>query len=89
MEYSQFRQLMEIAREQLRSLYKAFVEFIKVFDSVNGDILFIILGKLGCPLRFIKMIKMLYTNLHAELIVDGELTQAFECNCGVKVVNWH
>lgn len=40
--------------------------------TVNRDILFIILGKLGFPPRFIKMIKMLYSNAHARHIVDGE-----------------
>ena len=38
------RQLVEKTREQCRSLYIAFVDFTKVFDTVNRDLLFIILG---------------------------------------------
>ena len=46
----------------------------KAFDTVNRELLFIILIKLGCPAKFIRIIKNLYTNVHAKLIVDGELT---------------
>ena len=34
--------------------------------------------------KFIRIIKKLYTDVHAKLIVDGELTKAFEYNSGVK-----
>ena len=78
------RQLMEKAREQRRCLYKAFVDFVKAFDTVNRELLFIILRKLGCPPKFIRIIKKLYTDIHARLIVDGELTQSLEYNSEVK-----
>ena len=60
---------MEV-QEQRRCLYIAFVEFVKAFDTVNRELLFI-LGKLGYPPKFIRIIKMLYTDVHARLIVDG------------------
>ena len=41
-------------------------------------------GALGCPPKFIRIIKKLYTDVHARLIVDGELTQSLEYNSGVK-----
>lgn len=38
---------------QQRNLHIAFIEFIKVFDCVNRELLFKpILGKLGCPAKF-------------------------------------
>lgn len=75
---------MEKSREQWRNLYIAFVDFTKAFDTVNRELLFNILGKLGCPAKFIRIIKKLYTNVQARLIIDGELTKAFEYNSGVK-----
>ena len=78
------RQLMEKAREQRRNMYIAFVDFTKAFDTVNRELLYKILGKFGCPPKFIRMIKKLYSNVHARLIVDGELTEPFEYNSGVK-----
>ena len=65
-------------------MYIVFVDFVKAFDTVNRELLFSILGKLGCPPKLIRIIKKLYSDVHARLIVDGELTQAFEYNCGVK-----
>ena len=65
-------------------LYIAFMDFVKAFDIVNRELLFIILRKLGCPPEFIRIIKKLYTDVHGRLIVDGELTQSLEYNSGVK-----
>ena len=79
-----FRQLMEKSREQRRNMYIAFVDFTKAFDTVNRELLYGILGRLGCPAKFVRIIKKLYTNIHARLVVDGELTSPFEYNSGVK-----
>lgn len=78
------RQLMEKSREQRRNMYIAFVDFTKALDTVNRDLLYSILGRLGCPAKFVRIIKKLYTNVHARLVVDGELTNPFEYNSGVK-----
>ena len=65
-------------------MYIAFVDFTKAFDTVNRDLLYGILGRLGCPAKFVRIIKKLYTNAHARLVVHGELTSPFEYNSGVK-----
>ena len=78
------RQLMEKTKEQRRNMYIVFVDFTKAFDTVNRDFLFKILAKIGCPPKFIRLIKSLYTQVHARLIVDGNLTEPFEYNSGVK-----
>ena len=52
-----FRQLMEKSREQQRNMYIAFVDFTKAFDTVNRDLLYGILGRLGCPAKFVRIIK--------------------------------
>ena len=75
---------MEKSREQRRNMYIAFVDFKKAFDTVNRDLLYKLLGRFGCPPKFIRMIKKLYSNVHARLIVGGELTDPFEYNSGVK-----
>ena len=65
-------------------MYITFVDFTKAFDSVNREMLFRILNKLGCPAKFTRIIKELYSNVHARLIVDGALTLLFEYNGGLK-----
>ena len=53
-------------------------------DTVNREFLFKILGKLGCPPKFIRLIQSLYTQVYDRLIVNSVLTELFECNSGVK-----
>ena len=60
------------------------IKWLIVFDTVNRDLLCGILGRLGCPAKFVRIIKKLYTNVRARLVVDGELTSPFEYNSGVK-----
>ena len=78
------RQLMEKSREQHCNLYIAFIDFTKAFDTVNRSMLFSILEKIGCPPKLIKLIKLLYTDVKARLIIDGELSKLFNYNSGVK-----
>ena len=58
--------------EQHRDLYITFIDSTKASETVNRQFLFSILGKIGCPPRLIKLIKILYTDVKARLIVDGE-----------------
>lgn len=51
---------MEKTREQRRCMYIAFVDVVKAFDAVNRQLLFIIIGKLGCPPKFIRIIHKLW-----------------------------
>ena len=75
---------MEKAKEQRRSLYIAIVDFTKAFDTVNRELLFIFLGKLGCPPKFVWIIQKLHTEVKSRPIVDGDLIQYFEYESGVK-----
>ena len=75
---------MEKCREQQRDLHIAFIDFSKAFDCVNRELLFKILGKLGCPSKFVSIIKSFYSDVHARLIIDGELSKPIEYNSGVK-----
>lgn len=76
---------MEKTREQRRCLYIAFVVFVKVFETVNRKLLFIIIGKLGCPPKFLRIIRS-YTHavVHAILAVAGGFNQSFKYKSGVK-----
>ena len=59
------RQIMEKCKEQQRDLHIAFIDFSKAFDCVNRELLFRILGKLGCSSKFVSIIKSLYSDVHA------------------------
>ena len=57
------RQLMEKSREQNQNLYITFVDFTKAFDLVNCEALWIIVEKMGCPPKFVNILKLLHTNM--------------------------
>ena len=78
------RQLMEKTKEQRCNLYIAFIDFTKAFDTVNRQLLFSLLEKIDCPPKLIGMLKCLYSNVKAQLIIDGELSKLFDYNGGVK-----
>ena len=78
------RQLMEKAREQHRNLYIAFVDFTKAFDSVNRNALWVIMKKMGCPPKFVAILKCLHRDMTVRILVDNELTSEIPYNNGVK-----
>ena len=53
------RQMMEKCKEQPQNLHIAFIGFTKAFDCVNRELLFKILGKLGCPANCVQVIRTL------------------------------
>ena len=57
------RQLQEKCREQQQPLFLVFVDLTKAFDSVYRPAMYLILAKLGCPEKFIKMIRLLHDGM--------------------------
>ena len=47
------RLLQEKCREQHRDLLAVFVDLSKAFDTVDRELLWKILGKFGCPAKFV------------------------------------
>ena len=76
------RQLMEKSREQC--CYLIYIAFTKAFDTVNRPLLFKLLSKIGCPPNLLKTIQLLYSEVKARLIIEYELSNPFNYNCGVK-----
>ena len=54
------RQIQEKCREQNMSLYSAFVDLTKAFVTVSRDGLWKILGRLGCPPKFLTTLRQLH-----------------------------
>ena len=54
------RQTQEKCREQNMGLYAAFVDLTKPFDTVSRDGLWKILARLGCPPKFLTILRQLH-----------------------------
>ena len=64
------RQLQEKCQLQNVDLYMAFVDLTKAFDIVSRDGLWKIKAKLGCPPRFIAMVRQFHDSMQARVQND-------------------
>ena len=78
------RQIQEKCREQILPLYICFIDFRKAFDSVPRDMLWRVLGRYGCPGKFINIIKLFHEGMEAQVMIGGELSDTFPVTNGVK-----
>lgn len=78
------RQVQEKAIEQKRPLYIVFFDFKKAFDMVKRGLLWPVLQTLGCPPKFVKIIKELHENMVGRVLISGCVTDAFKIKNGVK-----
>ncbi len=78
------RQLQEKCREQNVPLYHCFIDLSKAFDSVNRDTLWKILLRLGCPERFVAILRSLHEGMRARVDFNGSLSEPFPVENGVK-----
>ena len=67
---------------------KVFVDLTKAFDSVNRETLWKILGKLGCPDHFVKLIRSFHEEMEVSVNVGDILTDPFKVETGVKQGDW-
>ena len=78
------RQLQEKCIEQNLDLYHCFIDLSKAFDTVNREALWVVLGKCGCPPKFVSMIKSLHADMKARVNFGGALSEPFNVDNGVK-----
>ena len=78
------RQIQEKCREQNQDLYVVFVDLTKAFDTVNRDGLWHVLKKLGCPEKFVSVVKSLHDGMEARVLDQGSFSATFNVSNGVK-----
>ena len=64
------RQQQEKCRQQKPPLYVAFIDVTKAFDLVSMKGLLMLLHKIGCPLKLLRLI----TSFHKEMEQEGHCT---------------
>ena len=69
---------------QGRQTFLCYVDFSKAFDSVNRDCLWFKLMNIGIHGNILNLIKSMYENLEACVRVNGQLTDWFSVNSGVR-----
>ena len=78
------RQLQEKCVEQHQDLHLLFINLTKAFDTVNRAALWAILSKLGCPPRFVQIIRSFHDGMFCRVIENGDASDPFPVSNGVK-----
>lgn len=78
------RQLLEKSREHQKDLYIAFIDLSKAFDTINRELLWKHLSKLGVPPKFLSILQQLHDGMQARVLTGELQSEFFEVNVGVK-----
>ena len=78
------RQLQEICGDQNKGLYVTFVDLTKAFDTVSRKGLWLIMERVGCPLKFLSMVIQLQEDQHEKVRLTSDLSEPFPIANGVK-----
>lgn len=78
------RQLQEKCVEQNMPLYSVFIDLTKAFDTVNREALWTVLERIGCPPKFVTIIRLFHEGMTGQVLSNGNVTDTFEIRNGVK-----
>jgi len=78
------RIIIEKAREHQTTLYIAFIDYKKAFDSVKHGKLWKILKEMGMNKQVVETLKILYDKQQAAVRIEKELTEWFRIGKGVR-----
>ena len=76
--------IIEQSLEWQSPLYSVFVDFQKVFDSIDRETIWKLMQHYGFPPKFITVIQQLYENVTCQVIHEGKLTEPFYVQTGVR-----
>ena len=65
-------------------LYVAFIDFEKVYDTVNRNILWSVLFHSGFQGKMLRNLKAMYRSVQASVMSKSEVSGYFECFQGLK-----
>ena len=78
------RQIQEKCREQHQDLYMVFIDLTKAFDSVHREGLWKILRKIGCPEKFVNIVRAFHEGMMGCVLDNGEKSSPFTVSHGTK-----
>ena len=79
------RQLQEKCLEQKQDMQSfLFVDLTKAFDTVSRPDLWAIFSRLGCPVKFVSMIKAFHEGMVARVTENGEISEPLPVTNGVE-----
>ena len=81
---STIRDIIDVSNKLSKNLAVILLDFLKVFDSLDLDFIFLAMKKLGYGENFIHMIKVCYNNIQFKIKINGFLSDPFTLMRGVR-----
>lgn len=78
------RHTLEVYQARKKSVYCAFIDFRKAYDSVNRQILWCCLEQMGIHGNYMNTIKNMYREVRMRVRVGNRMSEAFLAEAGVK-----
>ena len=70
--------------EQYRDLYVVFIDFRKVFDTVDRQLLWKVLGAFSCPPRLVKIVREFHDGTKGRVSVGNDESEEIRVSHGTK-----
>jgi len=78
------RLIVEQSLEWNSPLLVNFIDYEKAFDSIDRKTLWKIMRHYGIPQKIVSLIEEMYKNTTCRVLHEGQLTESFEINTGVR-----
>ena len=78
------RIIIELSIEWQSHLYINFIDLEKAVDSVDGDVIWMLVHHYRIPAKFVTLIQQMHENSTCQVIHNGKLSETFEVKTGVR-----
>ncbi|KAI0215988.1 hypothetical protein LSAT2_031965, partial [Lamellibrachia satsuma] len=82
------RQILEQSTEWNSTIYIAFIDFEKAFDSLHRESLWRILRHYGIPQKMVNVIKILYTDVQCQVACNIHMSDSFSVKSGLEDLDY-
>ena len=77
------RRLQELARARKIPLYMCFIDLLKAYDSVDRELLWLVLARFGVPEKMLSVIRQFHEGMRVRTD-DGERSEWFDVTQGLR-----
>ena len=78
------RRLQELGLERKIPLYMCFIDLQKAHDSVDRELLWVVLARFGVPEKMLTVIRQFHEGMGARVRTDGEHSEWFDVTQGLR-----
>ena len=78
------RRLQELGRARKIPPYTCFIDLQKAYDSVDRELLWVVLARFGVPEKMLTVIRQFHEGMRARVRTDDEHSERFDVTQGLR-----